>query len=231
MGSGREGILYEQEVNKKLKKAKLQPPGFVHDPNDNVGRDSVFIRKRSLYGIEVKHTYSTTYGSMGLMHNGRKWVLKPPDSKEDPLLYDMLRKTEVESAANQLYKNRGVPFLFQSSSGRNALTPQQIAFDVETFRGSTSVDIPVASAFKYYSSKDVDYFQIKDFGFYYIDDNPADVGCSKLKINRMVAEIRMKTDKKPNGTVYYRFAVSMKAVGIQPTKSINSIDGQVNFLY
>lgn len=231
MSAGREGALYEQEVNAKLKRAKLQPPGFTHNPNDNAGVDAVFVKRRDVYGIEVKHTFATTYGSIGLLHNGKRWVISPPGDHDDPLLYDMLKRTAVERAANQLYHGRGIPHLFRDPAGRAAMTPEQALEDVERFRGAVIVDIPAASALKYYSSKKVDYFQIKDLGFYHVLDNPADVPCPKLKMNRLVAEIRMKTEKKASGAVYYRFVVAMKAAGMRPTKSPNNIDTDVKFLH
>ena len=225
MSDGAAGALYERKLNQALKNAKVQRASFIHNPFDQDHPDAVFSVGGKEYGIEVKHVFRTSYGSIGITHNGKKWVLSTP-KEDNTFLYKILKDAGVENKINAFYKYTGVPFLFTESK----LTPAQRKQDVDRFGGKTlSIDIPASTASKYYSSKGVDYIQIQDYGFYYLKDNPAGIDCPKFNINRMFGEVRLKKENK-QGLHYYRFVMQIKSAGLAPEKSNRNLDISTDFL-
>lgn len=225
MSFGKEGAEYEKKINTILMKNKLQPPSFRHQPYNNDHPDSVFLKNGRQYGIEVKHIYRTSFGSYGVSHDGKKWILSPPQVGNTEM-YNMLKTARVEQEINRFYRGMGIPYLFTQSK----LTTEQRLSDVKTFGNkTTTIRINSDAASKYYTSKGVNYMQIQNLGFYYLVNNPAKIECPRLVISGMQGELRLKKEIK-GGIQYYRFVIQIKPIGTLPQKSKVNIDLSIDFL-
>lgn len=225
MSFGKEGAEYEKKINAILMKAKLQPSSFRHEPFNNDHPDSVFLKDGKKYGIEVKHVYKTSFGSYGVIHDGKKWVLSPPQLGNTEL-YEMLKRAGAEQEINRFYRGMGIPYLFTQSK----LTTEQRLSDIKTFGNkTTTLRINSDAASRYYTSKGVNYMQIQNLGFYYLVNNPAKIDCPKLVIPGMLGELRLKKEMK-GGTQYYRFVIQIKPVGTTPIRSKVNLEESIEFL-
>lgn len=228
MSYGKAGALYEQKINALLKKDRLQRPSFTHQPFNNDQPDSMFIKNKKEYGIEVKHVFDTSYGSYTIKHNGKRWMLAEPKPGNE-LFYKMLKASRIEDGINSFYNSfkLGVPFLFTEKN----VTPQQRASDIKNFGGKTKNFVIGSNVVEnYYSSKGVNYIQIQKLGFYYLKNNPAEINCPKFKVSGLVAELRLKPEVKKDGRQYHRFVIQVKPSGSKPAKSNVDLDVTRTFL-
>lgn len=236
MAHSKEGALYEAHINKKLKDKGIQPKSFSHSPTSNKGVDAVFTKKGITYGLEVKHTPFSSYGSASLEHDGKKWLIKDTGNIDISLI-KKIKSHGVESIINTVWRPLGVPHKFTSPS----LTPLQRDEDltkwslegkkIHNVPTTIAVNLPPNMISAYYMSKDVNYLQIRDYGFYHFGRDVAKIKCPKFEAVRVIAEARMKKDTK-NGVTYYSFNILIKhPASSRFSKSPYDIDEDVTFLY
>lgn len=222
------GKTYEEKINRILRTAKLQPPGFIHKANDNINPDAVFIKDKKIYSLETKHISTTAFGSLTVKHDRHGWILEG-----DPILASAFKYAGLTSRLDSHFKGK-IPFIFSVQGGRKMMSPAQIKYDIEEFGGDGNyIYVPVKPdlASNYYAAKNVNYIQIQHDGMFHFKNNPAKLPTTKLSLTSLQIEFRIKTESSGKvGYPYYRFVAQLNNIQTISKKSKVDIDKSIDFL-
>lgn len=214
------GLLYENKINKSLKKAKLQRLTFQGAGSDSNAPDAELTLKGKPYKVEVKLDLKVDFGQGSLDYDKekKKWVLGGADTDSAKQMREFLEVLGVPRIVNLKWGRHGIPRKFTVPTSQ--YTQKDVDHDYSKFT-DFFVQVPSDSVAKYYSSKKTYYIQVGGgYGFYWMGQDAAHLGIPKFTVNLRL-RVRLKRGGS-NPINNYRFSTALQAVSL--TKSTADLD-------
>lgn len=214
------GLLYENKINKSLKKAKLQRPTFQGAGSDSNAPDAELTLKGKPYKVEVKLDLKVDFGQGSLDYDleKKKWKLGGADTDSAKQMREFLEVLGVPRIVNQKWGRHGAPRKFTVPTSQ--YTQKDVDHDYARFT-DFFVQVPSDSVAKYYASKKTYYIQVGGgYGFYWMGNDIARLGITKFMVNLRL-RVRLKRGGS-NPINNYRFSTALQAVSL--TKSSADLD-------
>ena len=209
-----EGQQYENNTLEKLKNAGYTQQSRAEEEE---GIDVKVTIKGKSAGIELKEQIGAVFGSGTLEFKNNEWVIS---SKSNPVVKKLFNE-QLSDWVNEMWHKK--------TNGYIPNFPATKA-DQQILGGGTGYykDITSESVINYYDKSD--YIQIKDKGFYKINDkNPLNIPSDKIsKFNPTSAKARIRVKNVGGGKFAYKVELY---IGDLPM-SINrkGLDGDLSFL-
>ncbi len=205
--AGEKGFLYEETINKLLKKAKIQDSSFRPAAADSNAPDGIFNYKGKEYKLEIKLDPKADFGQGSLDYDLKKgkWILGGANTPSAQAMRELLTAVRVPQLVNKAWGKFGPPRRF--TVPLNKYKQQDVDFDYKHFR---DVKVPVSSdaIANYYATKKTFYIQIGNgYGLYYMDSDPAKLECTKFNPSVM---LRIRLKRGGSQPLYnYRFTTAL----------------------
>jgi hypothetical protein len=183
----------------------------------------MFASRNRNYALEVREDIDQDYGSGILNYNLKKgrWYVDNADSLSAEIMFDNLN---VEAFVNRTWGRLGAPL--KATIDTRQFTAQDAKDDLNRFKPA-SLDIPQYTLFRQYASEDIHYIQVKGFGFYHLDKDPAGLVSQQFNIG-----IRLKIWSERETTMplnNYEFRLALMVIR-RPMKSQYDIDRNLDFI-
>jgi hypothetical protein len=222
------GKMYENNINKLLKKYGLQPKGFKPPGSDSTRHDGEFIFKEDTVKFEIKLSLNKDFGQAPLHFSTaeNKWIFSETAKAKD--LIAILKGKNIENGITEGWSKSGPPRKF--TIPQNLLTLKDKESDKKNYK-DLFFDIPMNSISTYYNNKGVYFIQIGDdnpslkpakgYGLYYLGDNP--LKNKGLIVPKFEVELQLRVRYKhiDSGPSRYTFmsAIQLKQGINKPKKS------------
>lgn len=201
-----EGFLYEEKINKILKKAGIQDKSFQPAASDSNAPDGVFTYKGIEYKLEIKLNLKVDFGQGSLDYDvkTKKWCLGGAATASAQAMRDFLTKMKVPQIVNKVWGPKGAPRKFTVPLDR--YKKEDVDADYKRF-SEQKIRVPEDAIANYYASKKTYYIQIGGKGLYYMGKDPAGLGCPEFK-PETILRIRIKR-AHTNPLHAYRFVTAL----------------------
>ena len=224
--SDNKGFLYEQTINKNLKKYKLQDSTFEGAGSDSNAPDAELKLGTQKYKVEVKLDLNVDFGQGSLDYDlkAKKWKLGGANTVSAIQMREFLEGVGVPALVQKKWGAHGAPRKYTVPFSQ--YKQKDVDYDYAKFTDQF-VDIPKDSVAKYYNSKKTYYIQIGGFGLYHMGKDVAKIGTPEFNL-----QLRLRIRLKRGGStpIYnYRFATAIQAVKGSLLKSSCDLDN-VDFL-
>lgn len=208
--SDNKGLIYEETINKLLKKHKIQDKSFHGAGSDSNAPDAEITIRGVKYKVEVKLDLKVDFGQGSLDYDLKKnkWSLsgaKTPSAEQMRKFLESIKVPELVNSSRG-WGGKGAPRKF--TVPLNKFKPVDVAYDYKHFTDKF-VDVPNDAVSKYYASKKTYYIQIGEFGLYHMGKDPANLGTPAFK-----PQLRLRIRLKRGGShpIYnYRFSTALQA--------------------
>ena len=216
------GILYEQTLNRNLKKYKLQTSSFQPAGSDPNAPDAELLYKGQKYKVEVKLDTKVDFGQGSLDYDAakKKWSLGGAATESAEQMRQFLTAIGVPEIVNKKWGPKGSPRKF--TVPLNKFKQEDVDHDYKKFTDEF-IDIPGNAVANYYASKKTYYIQIgAGYGLYYMKSDPAKLGVPPFNL-----KLRLRIRIKRGGSlpIYnYRFSTAIQAVSGSLSKSNSDLD-------
>lgn len=210
-----EGIQYELDIIQKLKDV-----GYTQQTKAEENKEKVDVKitvNNKSAGIELKENIKAAFGSGTLEFENNSWRISP---KSSPVIKDLFND-ELVDWVNEVWYDQTNGYI----PNKQATKKDQEALD----RGKSHFkDITTNAIIEYYEKSD--YIQIKDEGFYKINDkNPLGIPSTKVsKFNPKSAKARIRV--KATGGNKYAYKVELYIGDIEKSNNSKGLDGDLSFL-
>jgi len=225
--AGHAGFLYEDKINRILKRAKLQRSSFRSAGAASNAPDSEFIKNKRDWKLEIKLDLTADFGQGSLSYNlnKKKWIIVGAKTHSAEQMHEFLESIGVTRIVNRAWKNAGAPRRF--TIPLESYTKEDVNHDYKKFR-SIIVSIPTSAVEKYYNSKKTYYIQIgSGFGMYYMGRDYAKIGVPRFNPN---LKLRIRIKRGGSHPIWnYRFSTAIIVRNV-PMKSKFDIEKGVEFL-
>lgn len=211
------GLLYEEKLNKSLKKAGLQRLSFHGAGADSNAPDAEMTLKNKPYKVEVKLDTKVDFGQGSLDYDlvKKKWTLGGADTESAKQMREFLEMLGVVRIVNLRWGRHGAPRKFTIPTSQ--YTKKDVDFDYSHFT-DFFVQVPSDSVAKYYASKKTYYIQVGGgYGFYWMGSDVAKLGVTKFMVNLRL-RVRLKRGGS-NPINNYRFSTALQAVSLTKSKA------------
>jgi hypothetical protein len=215
------GVLYETEVNRNMKRAKVEKTNFQPAGSDSNAPDAQLTYNKEDYKIEIKLDLNVDFGQGSLeydLENG-KWILGGAKTPAAQQMREFLTAIKVPSLVNKKWGSIGAPRRYTVPTSQ--FKKKDVDYDYTNFK-DFFVKIPKDSVANYYNSKDTYYIQIGGYGLYHMGSDPANLGTKEFDL-----ELKLRVRIKRGGSmpIYnYRFATAIQAVKGTLTKTTDDLD-------
>ncbi len=209
------GDAYEDKIVELMRLRLILPNTFIR-AGAGGGKDALFIHNGKEYSLEIKNGLGADYGQKMLTWNeDDKWTWC-----RDDIVTQFYTEAGILDYVN---KKNIVPRRFTVE--KKLITPADKVADQKAFE-DRSRSVPGKSLLDYYSLRAVHYMQIGDgFGFYSLDDDPAQLGAKKLDLEFRL-RLRCKTIHS-NPASNYGFYAVLKILA-KPEKSNYNLERRAN---
>lgn len=210
-----EGTQYELDIIEKLKDA-----GYTQQTKAEENKEKVDVKitvNNISAGIELKENIDAAFGSGTLQFENKSWSIHPKSSQ---VIKDLFND-ELVDWVNEIWYEQTNGYI----PNKQATKKDQQALD----RGKSHFkDITTNAIIEYYEK--ADYIQIKDEGFYKINDkNPLNIPSTKVsKFNPTSAKARIRV--KGTGGGKYAYKVELYIGDIEKSNNRKGLDGDLSFL-
>ena len=216
------GVLYEESVNKNLKKEKLQKSSFQSAGSDSNAPDAMITYQGQDYKVEIKLDTGVDFGQGSLDYDvkNKEWILGGAKTPSGQQMRDFLTQMGVLKIVKKKWGPKGAPRKYTVPPKQFKKT--DVDFDYKNFP-NFFVSIPKDTVANYYNSKDTYYIQIGGKGLYYMGKDPA-----KLEVPEFDLELKLRVRLKRGGSlpIYnYRFTTAVQSDGTL-TKSNADLDNK-----
>ena len=228
------GILYEQKINKILRREKAQGPNFEPAGSNSNAPDAEIRVKGNDYKVEIKLDTAVDYGQGSLDYNliKKKWIIAGAKTESAIQMAEFLSSIGVEKIVNKEWGRKGPPRKFTVDPKK--FTKKDVDFDYANFK-DFFVHIPSDSVSKYYNSKNTYYMQIGGKkGLYYMGSDPAGLGVPEFKLK---LKLRVRLKRGGSIPIYnYRFSTAIQSIAgtlstsnkdLEDVKFVKQIAGMV----
>jgi hypothetical protein len=222
--SENKGFLYESQLNKSLKKYKVQRKDFQPAGADSNAPDAEIRVKGQDYKVEVKLDTKVDFGQGSLDYDlkNKKWILGGANTSSAQEMRSFLTSIGVLKIVNDNWnaKSKGIPKKFTVETSK--FTKKDVDNDYTKFK-DFFVDIPSNAVARYYNSKKTYYIQIGGGkGLYYMGSDPAKIGCPEFTL-KLRLRVRLKRGGS-NPINNYRFTTAIQAVAGSLHQSTSDLD-------
>lgn len=210
-----EGTQYELDIIEKLKTA-----GYTQQTKAEENKEKVDVKitvNNISAGIELKENIKAAFGSGTLEFQNNSWRISP---KSSTVIKDLFNN-ELVDWVNEIWYDQTNGYI----PNKSATKKDQQVLD----RGKSHFkDITTNAIIEYYEKSD--YIQIKDEGFYKINDkNPLKIPSTKVsKFNPTSAKARIRV--KSTGGNKYAYKVELYIGDIEKSNNRKGLDGDLSFL-
>ena len=220
--SDNKGIIYEEKLNKSLKKIGLEKSSFRGAGSDSNAPDALITYCGEDYKVEVKLDMDVDFGQGSLDYDIKKekWILGGAKTPSADQMREFLDMIGVPKVVNEVWGPKGPPRKF--TVPLKLFKKQDVDFDYKNFKDITKLDITSDAVANYYNSKKTYYIQIGGKGFYYMGKDIA-----KLDIPEFDLKLKLRIRLKRGGStpIYnYRFTTAIQAIKNSLTKSDADLD-------
>ena len=212
MAGNNQGFLYENKINRLLKKYGLEDESFQGAGSDSNAPDAMMIVGKKEYKVEVKLDLKVDFGQGSLIYDveKKKWTLGGADTASGQQMREFLTMIGVPKMVNRAWGSKGAPRKFTVPLDK--YTQKDVAHDYANFRDQF-VDVPSDAIAKYYASKNTYYIQIGTRGLYYMGADVAGIGCRPFN-----PQTRLRIRLKRGGSYpihNYRFSTALQVISLQ----------------
>jgi len=216
------GILYEQTLNRNLKKYKLQTSSFQPAGPDPNAPDAELLYKGVAYKVEVKLDTKVDFGQGSLDYDvsKKKWLLGGASTESAKQMRQFLTAIGAVDIINERWGPKGAPRKYTVPSSK--FKQEDVQHDYDKFKDEF-IDIPGNAVANYYASKKTYYIQIgSGYGLYYMKNDPARLGIPAFNL-----QLRLRIRIKRGGSfpIYnYRFTTAIQAKQGSLARSNSDLD-------
>ena len=203
------GLLYEDTLNKALKKAGVQKQSFQGAGSDSNAPDAMITFRGKDYKVEVKLDLNVDFGQGSLDYDvkKKKWLLGGANTPAAMQMREFLDMVGVTRIVNRAWGPLGPPRKF--TVPLNQYRKEDVKADYDRFKDQF-IDIPSSAVADYYNHKDTYYIQIGKSGFYYMGKDIAKLGVPEFNLK---LKLRIRIKRGGSLPIYnYRFTTAMQAV-------------------
>lgn len=221
MAADNKGFQYEVNINTALKKAGAQRSNFQPAGADSNAPDAEIRVAGKDYKVEVKLDTKVDFGQGSLDYDlkQKKWTLGGAKTASAIQMREFLEAIGVPRLVNKAWGPKGPPRKFTVPTA--FYTKADVDFDYANFKDQF-VDIPNTAVADYYNTKHTYYIQIGKNGFYYMGNDPANIGCPEFNLK---LRLRIRLKRGGSNPIYnYRFTTAIIAVQGTLKKSKYDLD-------
>lgn len=200
------GFLYEEKVNRNLKRCGIQDKSFISAASDSNAPDGIIRYQGKDYKLEIKLDLKVDFGQGSLDYdiNTKKWKLGGAQTPSAQAMRNFLLEIKVPDIVNRVWGPKGAPRKF--SIPLNKFTQQDVEADYKRFT-DTKIPVSKTAISKYYASKNTYYIQIGGHGLFYMTKDPAEFKCSKFEPETI---LRIRLKRGGSYPIYnYRFTTAL----------------------
>jgi hypothetical protein len=224
MSTDNKGFLYEETLNKSLKKQGLQSSNFQPAASNPNAPDAELLYKKIKRKVEVKLDTKVDFGQGSLDYDvqTKKWGLGGAKTPAAEQMREFLTAIGVIDIVNKKWGPKGPPRKYTVPTSK--YTKKDVEHDYSKFKDEF-VDIPGDAVANYYNSKDTYYMQIGGgYGLYYMGNDVAELGVPSFNLK---LKLRIRIKRGGSTPIYnYRFTTAIQAVSGSLTKSPFNLDDQ-----
>ncbi len=199
------GQKYEDEINQILEDKGFFPLQLKGNLGGN-SPDSAFTHRNGIYYLELKNKNAPDFGQKFMTWNeGSGWSWTTPD--EITGMYDSFN---VLGRINSNFK----PNLF--TKDKNSFQPQYKIEDQKAFENTFDLDAG-DYLHRYYANKNCYYIQIENKGFYYLEQDVANLGVPQFDPDLTLRLRAKERDKSSHHSYSFLAVIRLKARSIRKT--------------
>jgi hypothetical protein len=207
------GFIYEEKINRLLKKYGLEKSSFRPAGSDPNAPDALITKQSVDYKTEVKLDLKVDFGQGALDYDmvRKEWRLgETTKTPAADAMRGLLNAANTFDLVNRAWKSKGAPRKFTVPLDRFKKADSD--YDQRMFPDAM-VNVSGDAISHYYMAKHTYYIQIGGgYGLYYMGEDVAGFGVSEFK-----PQIRLRIRRKRGGSMplyNYRFSTALQVVSL-----------------